>query len=128
MTQQITKGIKVSVTSSFNGSSYRNRRLYYIFEYTISIDNNSKNTVQLTDRFWKIYDALNHLETVKGRGVVGQTPILVPGDSYTYQSGCYLASNMGAMKGYYIMKNIHTNDTFKVYIPIFQLISPLLLN
>ncbi|KGL59541.1 MULTISPECIES: Co2+/Mg2+ efflux protein ApaG [unclassified Polaribacter] len=128
MVQQITKGIKISVKTKYNGTSYRNNRLYYTFVYFITIENKSSETLQLTDRFWKIFDSLNTTELVKGEGVVGQTPILNPNDNYTYSSGCFLESTMGAMKGYYTMKNIETLEEFKVYIPTFQLATPVLSN
>ena len=69
--------------------------------------------MKLTDRFWTIYDSLNGTEIVSGEGVVGQTPTLLPDDNYTYKSGCFLESKMGAMKGYYTMKNIETFEEFK---------------
>lgn len=128
MIQQITKGIKISVKTKYNGTNYRNNRLYYIFSYFITIENKSSETVQLTDRFWKIFDSLNITEIVKGEGVVGQTPILQPNDNYTYNSGCFLESTMGAMKGYYTMKNTETFEEFKVFIPTFQLVTPILSN
>jgi ApaG protein len=128
MINQITKGIKVSVKTKYDGTSYRNNRLYYIFAYFITIENESSETVQLTDRFWKIFDSLNNTEIVKGEGVVGQTPILLPNDNYTYSSGCFLESTMGSMKGYYTMINLETLEKFKVYIPTFQLTTPLLSN
>jgi ApaG protein len=128
MIQQITKGIKISVKTKYNGTSYRNNRLYYIFAYFITIENKSSETVQLTDRFWKIFDSLNITEIVKGEGVVGQTPVLCPNAVYNYSSGCFLESKMGAMKGYYTMKNIETLEEFKVFIPTFQLVTPILSN
>ena len=128
MIQQITKGIKISVKTKYNGTNYRNNRLYYIFSYFITIENKSSETVQLTDRFWKIFDSLNITEIIKGEGVVGQTPILQPNDNYTYNSGCFLESTMGAMKGYYTMKNTETFEEFKVFIPTFQLVTPILSN
>jgi ApaG protein len=128
MINQITKGIKVSVKTKYDGTSYRNNRLYYIFAYFITIENKSSETVQLTDRFWQIFDSLNNTEIVSGEGVVGQTPILLPNDNYTYSSGCFLESTMGSMKGFYTMINIETLEKFKVYIPTFQLTTPLLSN
>ena len=128
MIQKITKGIKISVKTDYNGTVYRNHRLYYNFNYYITIENNSEQTVKLTDRFWKIFDSLNYTEIVQGEGVVGQTPILKPNDNYTYKSGCFLASNMGAMKGFYTMINLDTSEQFKVIIPTFQLTRPVLLN
>ena len=128
MINQITKGIKVSVKTKYDGTSYRNNRLYYIFAYFITIENKSSETVQLTDRFWQIFDSLNNTEIVSGEGVVGQTPILLPNDNYTYSSGCFLESTMGSMNGFYTMINIETLEKFKVYIPTFQLTTPLLSN
>ncbi len=128
MIQQITKGIKISVKTKYNGTSYRNNRLYYVFAYFITIENKSSETVQLTDRFWKIFDSLNKTEIVEGEGVVGQTPILKPNDHYSYSSGCFLESNLGSMNGFYTMKNIDNEEEFKVIIPTFQLATPILSN
>lgn len=128
MVEQITKGIKISVETKFNSISTRNNNAYYVFSYVITIENNSQQTVKLTDRFWKIYDSLNKTEIVSGEGVVGQTPTLKPNDIYTYSSGCFLQSNIGAMKGFYTMINLDNFEQFKVYIPTFKLVTPVLLN
>jgi len=121
MVQQVTNGIKISVTSNFEGTSYRNYRLYYAFSYTICIENKSNETVQLLARHWKIYDSLNNTEIVEGSGVIGKKPVLKPSQKHTYKSNCFLTSPIGAMKGFYKMVNIATTKTFKVYIPTFQL-------
>ncbi|MCG1036194.1 Co2+/Mg2+ efflux protein ApaG [Polaribacter sargassicola] len=128
MVSKITKGIKISVKTNYNGTNYRNNRLYHTYTYVITIENKSSYTVKLTDRFWEIYDSLNKTETVSGEGVIGQTPILKPNDTYVYSSGCFLESNMGAMKGFYTMINLDTYEQFKVIIPTFQLTTLLLLN
>lgn len=128
MINQITKGIKISVETKYNGTSYRNNRLYHVFTYIITIENRSSETVKLTDRFWTIFDTLNNTEVVSGEGVVGQTPVLKPNDIYTYSSGCFLESNMGAMKGFYTMINMDTFEQFKVIIPTFQLTTQTILN
>jgi ApaG protein len=128
MVEQITKGIKIIVETKFNGTNIRNNRQYYVFAYFITIENNSEQTVQLTDRFWQIFDSLNKTEIVEGEGVVGQTPILKPNETYSYSSGCFLESNMGSMKGFYTMQNTETFEQFKVTIPTFQLSTPILSN
>ena len=128
MVQQITKGIKISVKTKYNGTSYRNNKLYYVFSYFITIENKSSETVKLTDRFWKIYDSLNNTEIVSGEGVVGQTPTLKPDELYSYSSGCFLESNTGSMKGFYTMINLDTFEQFKVIVPTFQLTTPILSN
>lgn len=128
MVQQITKGIKISVKTKYNGTNIRNNRLYHIFAYFITIENTSTETVKLTDRFWQIFDTLNKTEIVNGEGVVGQTPTLKPNDNYTYSSGCFLESDVGAMKGFYTMINLDTFEQFKVIIPTFQLTTTALSN
>ncbi|MCL4142501.1 UNVERIFIED_CONTAM: hypothetical protein GTU68_034659 [Idotea baltica] len=128
MVEQITKGIKISVKTKYNGTSYRNNRLYYVFAYFITIENHSLQTVKLTNRFWQIFDSLNKTETVEGEGVVGQTPTLKPNESYSYSSGCFLESNIGAMTGFYTMENLKTLEVFRVRIPTFQLSTTILSN
>lgn len=121
MVQQVTNGIKISVTSNFEGTSYRNFRLYFAFSYEVTIENQSNDTVQLLERQWTIFDSLNHNEIVEGSGVIGKKPILKPTEKYTYRSNCFLTSPIGAMKGFYKMVNFTTSSNFKVYIPTFQL-------
>jgi ApaG protein len=128
MVEQITKGIKISVKTNYNGSNYRNNRIYYIFAYHITIENNSLLTIQLKDRYWNIYDSLQKIEIITGEGVIGQTPLLRPSETYSYSSGCFLESTIGAMNGYYTMVDVHSLEEFKVYIPTFQLIIPTLSN
>lgn len=121
MVQQVTNGIKISVTTNFEGTSYRNYRLYYAFSYQVSIENQSNETVQLLARHWKIFDSLNNTEIVEGSGVIGKKPILKPSQIHSYSSNCFLTSPIGAMTGYYTMVNFATTNTFKVNIPTFQL-------
>jgi ApaG protein len=121
MVQQVTNGIKISVSSNFEGTSYRNYRLYYAFSYQVTIENQSNETVQLLERHWKIFDSLNKTEIVEGSGVIGKKPILKPSQLHTYQSNCFLTSPIGAMNGFYNMVSFSTTKTFKVYIPTFQL-------
>lgn len=121
MVQQVTNGIKISVTSNFEGTNYQNFRLYFAFSYEVTIENQSNDTVQLLERQWTIFDSLNHNEVVEGSGVIGKKPILKPGQKYTYRSNCFLTSPIGAMKGFYNMVNFSNSSTFKVYIPTFQL-------
>jgi len=128
MVQQITKGIKVSVQSKFEGAFYKNAALHFAFAYNVTIENQGKDAVQLTHRHWDILDALNREETVDGEGVIGQKPVLMPGDKHTYSSGCILAGPIGAMKGHYHMVNFATTAKFKVAIPTFILSAPFAIN
>lgn len=128
MVQQITKGIKISIKTVYNGTMYRGHREYYAFSYFITIENKSKDTVQLTERYWNIFDSLNNPEFVEGEGVVGQTPVLEPNDEYNYKSNCFLASSIGSMNGHYKMINTETKEEFLVKIPTFQLTTTPMLN
>jgi len=128
MVEQITRGIKISVNTTFEGTFFKNYKIHFAFGYLITIENQSKDSVQLTSRFWEIKDALNNNETVEGEGVIGKKPVLKPGESHTYNSGCLLSSPFGAMKGYYNMINFTSARKFKVTIPSFKLSAPFALN
>ena len=128
MVQQITRGIKISVETTFEGSFYKNYKIQYAFGYKITIENQSKDSVQLNARHWEIYDALNNVEIVSGEGVIGKKPVLRPGESHTYSSGCLLTAPFGAMQGHYDMVNFTTAQNFKVTIPTFKLSAHFALN
>lgn len=128
MVTQITKGIKISVLTGFEGTYFKNHKIHYAFSYQITIENQSKDSVQLKSRHWEIYDALNNKEIVDGEGVVGKKPVIKPGEKHTYTSGCLLASPIGAMNGHYDMVNFTTTKSFQVTIPTFKLGAPFALN
>ena len=128
MVSQITQGIKISVLTSFEGTYYKNYKLQYAFSYKITIANNSKDTVQLITRHWEVLDSLNDTEIIDGEGVIGKKPILKPGETHVYSSGCLLHSTFGAMSGYFNMINFTTTRNFKVVVPFFHLSTPFSLN
>ena len=128
MTQQVTCGIKVSVETNFEGTFYKNYKMNFSFSYRVTIENQSKDVVQLDSRYWKIKDALNNIEIVRGDGVIGLKPVIQPGESHTYNSGCLLTSPFGSMHGYYNMVNFSNSKKFKVYIPSFKLSASFALN
>ena len=128
MVSQITRGIKISVLTSFEGTYFKNYKIHFAFTYHVSIENQSKDSVQLNSRHWEIFDALNITETVDGEGVVGKKPVIKPGENYTYSSGCLLSSPIGAMKGHFNMVNFTTTRSFKVEIPAFKLSAPFAIN
>ena len=76
MVSQITRGIKISVTTSFEGTYFKNHKIHFAFSYEITIENHSKDSVQLLSRHWEIFDSLNDTETVDGEGVIGKKPVL----------------------------------------------------
>jgi ApaG protein len=121
MIEQITKGIKISIETEFEGTFYKDDCIHYAFSYEVVIENQSNEVAQLIARKWEIMEALNENETIIGEGVVGEKPVLIPGDRHTYTSGCVLKSPFGAMKGSYLMINLSNSKQFKVTIPTFKL-------
>ncbi|BFP39822.1 Co2+/Mg2+ efflux protein ApaG [Flavobacteriaceae bacterium GF1] len=128
MITQVTKGIKVSIRTTFEGTFFKNYKMHYAFGYTITIENQSKETVQLVSRHWDVLDSLKEIETIDGEGVIGKKPVIKPGKSHTYSSGCLLTSPVGAMKGYYIMVNLSSLESIEVEVPTFKLAAPFALN
>ena len=128
MVSQITRGIKISVLTSFEGTYFKNYKIHFAFSYVVTIENHSKDSVQLTSRHWEIFDSLNDLEVVDGEGVIGKKPVLKPGENHTYSSGCLLSSPYGAMNGHFYMINFTTTKTFKVIVPTFRMCAPFALN
>jgi ApaG protein len=128
MIQQVTKGIKISVLTKYEGAFLKNNVPHYAFRYTIRIDNQSKDVVQLLNRHWKIMESNRRPHYVEGSGVIGKKPILKSGATHTYQSNCLLTSPIGAMKGYYTMVNFTSTEEFEVEIPVFKLAATFALN
>ena len=128
MVTQITRGIKISVLTTFEGTYFKNHKMHYAFSYHITIENHSKDSVQLISRHWEILDALNNPEIVDGEGIIGKKPVLKPGESHTYSSGCLLCGPFGSMQGYFNMINFTSTRSFKVIVPSFKLGAPFALN
>lgn len=128
MVSQITSGIKISVLTSFEGTYFKNYKIHFAFSYEVTIENQSKDSVQLNSRHWEIHDSLNDLEIVDGEGVIGKKPVLKPGEKHTYSSGCLLSSPFGAMCGHFNMVNFTSTRSFRVIIPTFKLSAPFALN
>ena len=128
MIQQITKGIKVSVSTKFEGNLMKNNIFNYAFSYIIQIENYSKDTVQLLTRHWKIIESNHKTQFVNGHGVLGEKPIVKPGECHKYSSGCLISSSIALMSGTYTMVNLSNTSEFKVKIPNFKLYVPFILN
>jgi ApaG protein len=95
----------------------------YIWAYNIKITNNGQSTVQLLNRYWHITDAMGNTEEVRGPGVVGKQPVLKPGESFEYTSGCPLSTPSGVMVGSYEMQG-EDGLHFDIEVPAFSLDSP----
>ena len=128
MIQKVTRGIRISVETDYEGSFLKDKVFHYAFNYRIEIENQSKSSIQLLTRHWKIKEALNKTQYVNGNGVVGKKPVINPGEIHKYKSGCLLSSAVGAMKGAYIMIDFSSTKKFNVEIPPFKLSAPFVLN
>jgi len=128
MIQQVTKGIRISVETRYEGSFLKNSTPNHAFRYLITIENQSKDVVQLIKRHWKIMESTKPTQIVNGPGVVGKKPIMKAGQMVQYESGCILNSPTGAMKGFYTMINHSSTKEFEVEVPVFQLDAPFSLN
>ncbi len=128
MVSAITKGIQVSVETTYQPDFSNPQQHHYVFTYKIRIENKSNHTVQLLRRLWEIFDAAENRKIIEGDGVVGQQPILEPGESHTYVSGCNLKSGMGKMRGTFTLEKLKDGQLWEVVIPEFQLIATLFQN
>lgn len=128
MNTKITQGIKVSVEIFYQPQYSTPGNSEYFFAYRINIENFSEQTIRLLARHWHIFDSNGTRREVKGEGVVGLKPIIEPGQSHQYVSGCNLQSEIGKMYGTYLMENIIDKKTFSVNIPEFQMFAPQKIN
>jgi len=119
--EAVTRGIRVEVESRF--SPPHSRPGVWFFLYTVRISNEGDETAQLISRHWIIRDAGGHVEEVRGPGVVGDQPILQPGASYEYTSGCPLETPFGSMHGSYQMVTA-SGERFDAQIAEFVLREP----
>lgn len=118
-----TQGISVTVDARFSPEHSAPSRRHWFFLYTITISNESDLTVQLVSRHWIITDEDGRVEEVRGPGVVGEQPVLMPGEQFEYTSGCPLTTPTGEMHGTYQMVS-PTGERFDAVIAPFQLRGP----
>jgi len=123
-----TQGVKVTVTTNYLPDYSSPGQQHFVFAYKINIQNNSEFTVKLLRRHWFIHDTNGIVREVEGEGVVGQQPVLEPGESHEYVSGCNLKTGIGKMRGTYLMERMVDGRQFNVIIPEFVLIVPYKLN
>jgi ApaG protein len=121
--EAVTRGVRVRVKVRYSSDHSHPASSRWFFLYTVTISNEGDETVQLVSRHWVITDATGHVEEVRGPGVVGQQPVLEPGQSFEYTSGCPLTSPYGAMQGTYQMVTA-TGQRFDATIASFELRGP----
>jgi ApaG protein len=123
MYSEITRSIKVTVKPFYLEDQSSPAENHYVWAYQVRIENQGADTVQLRRRHWRITDAMGVMKEVRGPGVVGEEPVLAPGESFEYTSGTPLATPSGIMVGSYEMET-PAGESFEVAIPAFSLDSP----
>jgi ApaG protein len=121
--EAVTQGIRVTVECRYAPEYSQPQRNQWFFLYTIQIANEGKEQVQLLSRHWVIRDATGRVEEVRGPGVVGETPVLEPGESFEYTSGCPLTTPFGSMEGSYQMVT-EKGERFEAEVARFALREP----
>lgn len=121
--EKVTRGIRIRVEPEYQDEQSSPEEGYHFWTYTVDILNEGDETVQLRSRIWKITDGAGRTQEVRGAGVVGKTPVISPGQSFTYTSGCPLSTPSGIMVGSYEMID-QAGQAFDVAIPAFSLDSP----
>jgi ApaG protein len=123
MYQRTTHAIRITVRPSFLEEQSQPEQGYFVWAYTITIENRSDDTVTLKTRYWRITDGKGHVQEVRGAGVVGEQPTLKPGERFEYTSGAPLTTPSGFMVGSYQMETAE-GEAINVDIPAFSLDSP----
>ncbi|MGB1876179.1 MAG: Co2+/Mg2+ efflux protein ApaG [Rhodospirillaceae bacterium] len=123
MYEKTTRSITITVQPFYLDEQSEPDEERYVWAYKVNIENVGDETVQLLNRHWRITDKLGRLQEVKGLGVIGEQPVLNPGDSFEYTSGTPLPTPSGIMVGSYEMESAE-GERFDVEIPAFSLDSP----
>ncbi len=123
MYQKETRAIQITVKPFYLEEQSEPDDSQYVFAYHIRIENNGQDVVQLLNRYWQITDGLGRIQEVRGPGVVGEQPVLRPGEAFEYTSGCPLNTSTGIMVGTYEMETLD-GERFDVDIPAFSLDAP----
>ncbi len=119
--QATSHGVRVDVKARYSAEHSDPDRPLWFFIYTITISNEGQRSVQLINRHWEITDGNGKVEHVRGPGVVGKQPVLSPGESFEYTSGCPLPTKFGFMKGEYEMLFTGTDEMFSAEVAGFPL-------
>src|SRR5215510_7687370 len=119
----LTRQIEVKAAPTFLAARSSPENSYFFWAYTITLTNHGRETVQLKTRHWRITDAQGRLQEVRGAGVVGEQPVLKPGEHYEYTSGVPLPTSSGFMVGNYGMVT-DAGEAFDIDIPAFSLDLP----
>lgn len=124
MSDTVTRGIRVEVRPEYDAHRSSPRDRHWVFAYHVRISNLGVETAQLVSRRWLVTDAEGDVERIEGPGVVGETPVLAPGESFEYTSFCPLTTEVGTMEGGYVMLVVESGERFEAEIGRFTLAAP----
>ena len=119
-----TSGVRITVHSRYEENLSFAAEESYVFSYHITLENQNSFPVKLLRRHWFIFDSVGVSREVEGAGVVGETPLIMPGEFFSYSSACDLRSPRGSMHGFYTMQPVGSEELFEVKVPLFNLEAP----
>lgn len=122
--EQRTKDVVVRVEPEYLAEQSSPSDSRFIWAYTVEIDNQGAEDLTVTERFWQIADSRGQVQEVRGKGVVGEKPVVKPGEVFRYTSGAPLTAPSGMMRGTYTVESAITGESYDVDIPAFVLDSP----
>ncbi len=128
MLTEVTSGVQIAVDPRYEPNLSCPLMDQYLFSYHITVNNGNDFPIQLLRRHWYIFDSFAVNREVEGPGVVGEHPVILPGETYSYHSACDLRSLRGTMRGFYSMMNLADKSTFRVNVPLFRMEVPHSLN
>lgn len=128
MNKLTTNGITVGIEVEYSSRNSKPQEEQFVYGYQVTIINEGSEPIQLLRRHWRIFDAIGERREVKGEGVIGEQPILYPGQIHRYNSWCPLKSMLGRMWGTFTMVNLESTEEFDVEIPKFEMTTPAKMN
>jgi ApaG protein len=124
MLTEVTSGVRITVAVRYEENLSSPMLESFVFSYHITVENQNDFPVKLLRRHWFIFDSVAMKREVEGPGVVGETPLIMPGEFYSYNSACDLRSLRGTMTGFYTMQRPGERELFQVKVPQFSLEVP----
>lgn len=117
----VASELELTVEPKFIKQDISDEREQFVFSYRVTITNHNRTSVKLLSRAWVITDGNGKVNEVKGKGVVGQQPVIAPGESYSYTSGAIFPTPLGFMQGHYELQDIEFDCPLQLEIPAFRL-------
>jgi len=128
MQDAVTQGVRISVAHNFQGPISAPLQGEFVFAYRVRIENLSGQDLRLLSRHWTVMESTGRTQAINGEGVRGIQPDIPAGDTHEYASWCRVRTELGKMGGYYLMERASDGEQFRVRIPDFHLIAPMVLN